>query len=324
MKALLCKQFGLPDRLGVEEVASTPPLAGEVHIRVRACGVNFADGLIVQGLYQVKPPFPFSPGAEIAGDVLAVGEGVSHIKVGQRVIGLLNWGGMAEEVNAPAQLTFPIADDMPYAEAAALSIAYGTAHVALAHRGHLQSGQTLLVLGAAGGTGLAAVEIGKLMGATVIACASTPEKLALTRQYGADYTINYNTEDLRDRIKAITNGRGVNVVYDPVGGLLTESCLRSLAWEGRLLIIGFTSGTIPQIPANLPLVKNCSVIGVFFGGYALNQPDVLVDSLHTLLDWYSAGRLKPPVTQTFPLAQAGEAIASLLNRQATGKIVIEI
>ncbi len=322
MKALLCKAWGLPETLVLEDVESKPPTGGEVRIRVRACGINFADTLIVQGLYQVKPPFPFSAGLEVAGEVMEVGAGVTHVQPGQRVMSIANWGGMAEEINLPAMLTMPIPDSMSYEQAAAFPVAYGTSHIALDHRGHLQPGETLLVLGAAGGVGLTAVEIGKRMGATVIACASTPEKLELTRQYGADHTINYSTENLRERIKAITGGKGINVAYDPVGGDLFEPAVRSLAWEGRMLVIGFASGTIPQLPVNLTLVKNSSVVGVFWGAYSINNPKVLMDSLTTLMDWMAKGELKPHISHTFPLERGGEALRMLMERRSTGKVVV--
>ncbi len=322
MKAVLCKQWGDPDKLVVEEVESKLPGKGEVRIRVRACGVNFTDVVMIQGQYQVKPPFPFSPGLELAGEVLDLGEGVTGFQAGDRVMAITTYGGFAEEVIVPAAAVIPLPPSLDFVSAAAFPVSYGTSHIALDHRGHLQPGETLLVLGAAGGTGLTAVEIGKLMGATVIAAASSDEKLALTRQYGADYTINYSSENLRERIKEITGGKGLNVVYDPVGGAFTEQCLRSLAWEGRLLVIGFASGEIPQLPANLTLVKNCAVVGVFWGAYTLNKPKVLSDSLRTLLGWQAEGRLKPHVSQTFPLERAGDAIWALMRRQAMGKVVV--
>lgn len=324
MKALLCHAFGEPETLTMGTLESRAPLAGEVRIRVEACGVNYTDVVMVQGQYQTKPPFPFSPGLEVAGEVLEVGEGVTSVTPGQPVMALLNYGGMAEEVCTPAGLVIPRPAGMSAIDGAAFMVSYGTSHVALAHRAQMLEGETLLVLGAGGGTGLTAVEIGKHMGATVIACASTPEKLALAQQYGADHLINYRSENLREQVKTITGGRGVNVVYDPVGGGMTELALRSLAWEGRLLVIGFASGSIPQLPANLTLVKNCAVIGVFWGGYTLNNAGVLQRSLRTLLGWYSEGKLKPPVTRTYPLEQGGAAIDALWRREAQGKVVVTI
>ncbi len=324
MKAVLCKQWGDPDSLVVEDVDIRPPGKGEVQIRVRACGINFADTLMIQGQYQVKPPFPFSPGLEVAGEISALGEGIDSFKVGQRVMSICNYGGLAEYVNVPGNFIVPLPPNMDDVSAAAFPVAYGTSHIALEHRADLQPGETLLVLGAAGGVGLTAVEIGKLMGATVIAAASTDEKLELAQSYGADHLINYSSENLRERLKAITGGTGVNVAYDPVGGELFDMAVRSMAWEGRLLVVGFASGTIPQLSVNLTLVKNCSIVGVFWGAYSANRPDVLRDSLKRLLGWYAEGRLKPHISQTFPLEQAGDALWALMRRQSTGKVVVTI
>jgi NADPH2:quinone reductase len=320
----LCKQWGDPSTLVVEDVPGKTPGAGEVRVRVRACGINFLDTLIIQGKYQVKPPLPFSPGVEIAGEVVEGGEGVKHVRPGDRVMAILDWGGCAEEVTVRATGVIPLPNNMDFVTAASFPIAYGTSHVALTHRAKLQAGETLLVLGAAGGVGLTAIEVGRLLGAKVIAAASTPEKLELTRQYGAEQTINYASENLRDRMKEITGGKGANVVYDPVGGELFEQALRSTAWEGRLLVIGFASGTIPQLPVNLTLVKNCSVVGVYWGAYMANNPQVVMDSLQTLLGWYGEGKLRPHVSQTYPLEQTGDAIWALARRQTTGKVVVEI
>lgn len=323
MRALMCQSWGDPDTLTIEPLHLSPPAAGEVQIRVRACGVNFADALMIQGQYQVRPPFPFSPGLEVAGSVLATGDGVRHLRPGQRVLGLCSWGGMAEAVNTSGDLVMPIPDSLDYVQAVTM-VTYGTSHVALEHRARLQPGETLLVLGAAGGVGITAVELGKRLGATVIAAASTPQKLALAEQYGADHLINYQNQDLRTRLKEITGGRGVDVVYDPVGGPLFDSALRSMAWEGRLLVIGFASGTIPQVPANLALVKNCSIIGVYWGAYAQHKPQVLRQSLETLMGWLTDGELKPHISQTLPLESGAEAIWSLMRRQATGKVVVTV
>lgn len=322
MKAVMCTQWGTPDDLRLEDVASPTLSAGEVRVKVHACGVNFMDTLMIAGQYQEKPAFPFSPGAEVAGEVIELGEGVSNYKVGDRVMGLVNYGGYAQEVTANALTLIPIPDNMDYVTAAAFPIAYGTSHVALEHRAKLKSGETLLVLGASGGVGLTAVEIGKLMGATVIAGASTAEKLALTQEYGADHIINYREENIRDRVKEITGGKGANVIYDPIGGDAFNQAMRAISWEGRLLVIGFASGTIPQLPVNLTLVKNCSVVGVFWGAYARKDPSVLVGSLMTLMNWYADGKLKPHISATYPLDQAGDALYSLMNRTSTGKVVI--
>ena len=324
MKAVLCTQWGKPKDLTLDEVPSPTPGAGEVRIGVHACGLNFADTLIIQGLYQEKPDFPFSPGAEIAGEVLEVGEGVSHLKVGDRVAALCGNGGFAEEAIAPALNTIAIPDTMPYDAAAGFVITYGTSHVALEHRAKLQPGETLLVHGASGGVGLAAVQIGKVMGATVIATASSHEKLELAAANGADHLINYSEGEFRNQVKEQTNGKGADVILDPVGGDVFDQSLRCINWEGRILVIGFASGTIPKIPANLLLVKNISAVGLYWGAYAKNAPKVLTDSLATLFGWYVEGKIKPHISQTFPLEKAADALNSLIQRKATGKVVLKI
>lgn len=324
MKAIICREWGKPESLVVGERPSPSLNPGQVRIGVHACGVNFADTLIIQGLYQEKPTFPFSPGMEVAGEILEIGEGVAHLQLGDRVAAITGYGGYAEEVVVDARTVLPIPPLMDYVTAAGFAITYGTSHIALAHRAHLQPGEVLLVHGAAGGVGLTAVEIGKLLGATVIATASTPEKLALAQQYGADHLINYRQEKFRDRVKEITNGRGANVIYDPVGGDVFDESVRCIAWEGRLLVIGFADGRIPQLPVNLALVKNMSVVGVYWGGYSARQPRVITDSLRTLLAWYAEGKIWPHISQTFPLEQAAAALNSLINRQSTGKVVLTI
>lgn len=322
MKAVLCKAFGTPDTLVIEEVDSPPVNGGEVKIKVRACGVNFPDVLMIQGLYQMKPPFPFSPGLEVSGEVIEVANGVENVKVGDRVIATMMYGGFAEEVVVPAMMCLPMPDNMSYEHGAGFPLVYGTSHVALAHRGNLQAGEILLVLGAAGGVGLTAVELGKLMGAKVIAAASTPEKLSLTQTYGADEIIQYTTENLRDRVKELTNGKGVDVVYDPVGGDMFDMAVRRVAWEGRYLVIGFASGRIPELPANIPLLKNASIVGVFWGAYLMNAPSVIMNSFQQLLAWYAAGKLNPHIHKTFPIDDAQSAILELAERRAMGKVVI--
>lgn len=324
MKAIICREWGKPESLVVGERPSPSLNPGQVRIGVHACGVNFADTLIIQGLYQEKPAFPFSPGMEVAGEILEIGEGVAHLQLGDRVAAITGYGGYAEEVVVDARTVLPIPPLMDYVTAAGFAITYGTSHIALAHRAHLQPGEVLLVHGAAGGVGLTAVEIGKLLGATVIATASTPEKLALAQQYGADHVINYRQEKFRDRVKEITNGRGANVIYDPVGGDVFDESVRCIAWEGRLLVIGFADGRIPQLPVNLALVKNMSVVGVYWGGYSARQPRVITDSLRTLLTWYAEGKIRPHISQTYPLEQAAAALNSLINRQSTGKVVLTI
>ncbi len=322
MKAILCTELSGPDALRLADLPNPTPGPGQVVVGIRACGVNFADTLIVQGKYQEKPPLPFVPGAEIAGDVLALGEGVSHPRVGQRVAALCDTGGFAEQVAVDATRCVPLPDGISYETAAGFLIAYGTSHVGLTHRAGLQSGETLLVHGAAGGVGLAAVEIGALLGATVIATASSAEKLALAQHYGATHTIDYTQENFVDRVKAITGGRGADVIYDPVGGDVFDQSLRCIAWEGRLLVIGFASGRIPQIPAGLLLVKNASAVGLYWGAYAKRNPAVLTDSLVTLFGWHAAGKLKPHISATYPLAETGEALRALMERRSTGKVVV--
>jgi NADPH:quinone reductase len=322
MKAILCKAFGTPDTLVVEEIDSPVITNGTVKIKVRACGVNFPDALMIQGLYQMKPPFPFSPGFEVSGDVIEIGVGVDTISVGDRVFANLNYGGFAEEVVVPEMMVMPMPSNMSYEHGAGFPLVYGTSHIALAHRGKLQAGETLLVLGAAGGVGLTAVELGKLMGAKVIAAASTREKLTLTQTYGADEIIQYSTENLRDRIKELTNGRGVDVMYDPVGGDMFDTAVRRVAWEGRYLVVGFASGRIPELPVNLPLLKNASIVGVFWGAYLKNDPATIQKSFHQLLTWYSEGKLKPHIHKTFPIDDAPSAIRELTERRAMGKVLL--
>jgi NADPH2:quinone reductase len=322
MKAVLCKEFGPVDRLVLEDVASPHAGAGQVVIAVKACGVNFPDGLIVQGKYQTKPPLPFSPGLEVAGVIQEVGAGVENLALGQNVIAFPGVGGMAQEVLVESWLVFPMPDSMSFADGAGFLITYATSHHALKTRGGLKPGETLLVLGAAGGVGLTAVEIGKVMGARVIAAASSDEKLALCRDYGADETINYATENLRDRIKALTAGKGVNVVYDPVGGELAEQAVRGMAWLGRYLVVGFAAGDIPRIPLNLLLLKSSALIGVYWGAALKADPAKGRADVAELLDWYSAGKLKPCVSATYTLDKAAEAIAHVTGRQAKGKTIV--
>ncbi len=324
MKAILCRNFGPPSALTLEEVESPKPKAGEVLIAVKACGVNFPDTLIIQGLYQLKPPLPFSPGSDIAGVVKEVGTGVKHLKEGDEVFGFIPYGGFAEQVVAPAAQCFPKLPGMDFTIAASFMMAYGTSYHALKDRAKLKEGESLLVLGAAGGVGLAAVELGTLMGARVIAAASSDEKLAICREYGATDTINYTKEDLKQRVKELTGGKGVNVVYDPVGGDYSEAALRSIAWEGRFLVIGFAAGDIPKIPLNLPLLKGCDIAGVFWGSFAMQFPAKNMQNSKELLQWYAQGRLKPHIHKTYPLAEAPKALEALMNRQVKGKVVITL
>lgn len=324
MKAIICNEFAPVEKLVYGELESPKLRGGEVRIAVKACGVNFPDVLMVQGLYQLKPPLPFSPGMEVAGEIIEVGAGVTERQVGQRVIGIVNYGAFAEEAIAPALMTLPMPETMTYEEGAGFPLAYGTSQIALDHRAKLQAGETLLVLGAAGGVGLTAVELGKQMGAKVIAAASSEEKLALCREYGADATINYSQEDLREAVKKLTDGRFADVIYDPVGGDLFDSAIRCTAWGGRYLVIGFASGRIPEIAVNRLLLKNSSLVGVFWGAYALNQPDVMQASFQYLLKAYAQGQLKPHIDKLIPLENAVEALQILANRQAKGKLVLQV
>jgi NADPH2:quinone reductase len=322
MKAVLCKQHGLPETLIVEDVASPVPGPKQVLISVKACGVNFPDTLIIQNLYQFKPALPFSPGGELAGVVKAVGEGIKHLQVGQPVLAFTGWGGFAEEVLADAKQIVPLPPGLDYAVAAAFMMTYGTSYHGLHDRAQIQPGETLLVLGAAGGVGLAAIELGKKMGARVIAAASTAEKLAVCREHGADELVNYETEDLKERIKALTEGRGVDVIYDPVGGKYAEPALRSMAWKGRYLVVGFAAGEIPKIPLNLALLKGCAILGVFWGDFATREPQANMANGMQLFQWLMQGELKPHVSQKYPLEKAGEALRALMERRVTGKIVL--
>lgn len=322
MKAVLCKTFGLPETLVVEDVSSPVATQGKVVISVKACGVNFPDTLIIQGKYQIKPPMPFSPGGEVSGIIKEVGEGVTHLKVGDKVFSLTGFGGFAEEVVADAKTTLRMPEGMDFITASSVMYTYGTSYHALKNRAVLQAGETLLVLGAAGGVGLAAVELGKIMGARVIAAASTDEKLELCKQYGASEVINYSTEDLRERIKQITAGKGVDVIYDPVGGAYTEPAFRSIAWKGRYLVVGFAAGDIPNLPLNLPLLKGASVVGVFWGAFASNEPKQSMQNFQELLGFIANGNLKPHVHAQYPLEQAPTALNEILNRKVMGKVVV--
>jgi NADPH2:quinone reductase len=324
VKAILCREWGAPETLRFEEVAAAPLPPNAVRVRVHACGVNFADTLMIAGKYQVKPEFPFTPGLEAAGIVVETGAEVRHLAPGRRVLAVLRFGGgYAEEIVVNADAVVPIPERMDFVTAAAFPVAYGTAHFALTHRGHLQPGETLLVLGAAGGVGLAAVEVGKELGARVIAAAGGAEKLAVARHHGADELIDYQQESIRDRVRELTEGRGADVVFDPVGGDAFDQALRAVNWEARMLVIGFAAGRIQAVPANLILVKNISVIGVVWGAQAERDPVLVSRNLALLLEWWEKGRLHPVVARTFPLAEAGAAMHALLSRRHAGKIVLE-
>jgi NADPH:quinone reductase len=323
MKAVVCKQYGPPESLVVEELASPKAGPGEAVVSVKAASVNFPDVLIIQNKYQFKPPLPFSPGSELAGVVKEVGSGVDF-KPGDRVIGFTGYGAFAEEVKTEAARLLPLPQGMSFESGAAFILTYGTTDHALRDRAALRAGETLLVLGAAGGVGLAAIDIGKALGARVIACASSEDKLEACRQHGADATINYQTEDLRERIKALTGGNGVDVIYDPVGGAYSEPAFRSIAWRGRLLVVGFAAGEIPKLPLNLALLKGASIVGVFWGDFARREPQRFAESARQLGRWYAEGRLKPHVSQTFPLEKAAEALRLMAERKVKGKVVLTV
>ncbi|MBF8754075.1 NADPH:quinone oxidoreductase family protein [Pseudomonas guariconensis] len=322
MKAVLCKTLGPAQNLVLEDVASPVPKKNEILLDVQAAGVNFPDTLIIEGKYQFQPPLPFSPGGEAAGIVAAVGEKAGAFTVGDRIMALTGWGAFAEQVAVPFYNVLPIPASMDFATAAAFGMTYGTSMHALRQRGQLKAGETLLVLGASGGVGLAAVEIGKAMGARVIAAASSAEKLAVAKAAGADELIDYGQASLKDEIKRLTGGLGVDVVYDPVGGELFEQAVRGLAWNGRLLVVGFASGTIPQLSVNLALLKGAAVLGVFWGAFAQRQPEDNAANFRQLFAWHAEGKLKPLVSQTYTLAEAGVAIEQLAQRKAVGKLVV--
>ena len=322
MKAVLCKSHGLPDTLVVEEVTSPIAGAGELVVSVKACGVNFPDTLIIQGKYQFKPALPFSPGGEVAGIVKEVGEGVTNVKPGDAVIAFTGWGGFAEEVKCSAAQVMPMPSGTPFPLAASFTLAFGTSYHALKDRAQLQAGETLLVLGAAGGVGLAACEIGKAMGARVIAAASSDDKLAICKQHGADETINYSTQNLREEIDRLTNKRGVDVVYDPVGGDYSEPALRCMAWKGRHLVVGFAAGDIPKIALNLTLLKGCAVMGVFWGAFLKNEPATSQQNMKELIGLMLAGKIKPLISASYPLECANDALNDVMNRKVVGKIVL--
>ena len=323
MKAVLCKAWGLPDTLVVEDVPTPQPKAGEVLIKIAAASVNYPDVLMIQKKYQVQPELPFIPGSEVAGTVAALGEGVTNVKLGDRVIAFVGLGGFAEQVVAKAAGLIPIPPELDDATAAGFTLVYGTSHHAVIDRGELKAGQTMLVLGAAGGVGLAAVEIGKVIGAKVIAAASTDEKLAVCKAHGADVLINYSTQDLRAAIKEATGGLGPDVIYDPVGGIYAEPAFRSIAWRGRSLVVGFANGEIPRLPANLMLLKGASMVGVFWGDHVRRDPKANAAAMREMMGWVAEGKLKPLVSARYSLADTAKAFEALAARQATGKIVIE-
>jgi NADPH2:quinone reductase len=328
MRAVICRAWGPVDELKLEDVAPPAPGRGQLVIDVKATGVNYADAIMVAGSYQTRPPFPFSPGLETAGVVTRCGEGVTRFRTGDRVMAILAHGGFAEQALADEVETFAIPDAMPWDDAGAFPIAYVSSHVAIRWQGRLERGETLLVLGAAGGVGLAAIEIAKAMGAKVIACASSADKLEVCRQHGADEVVNYSGGEkdgfgvFRETIKQFTGGKGVDVVYDAVGGPYSEPALRSTAWRGRFLVVGFAAGEIPKIPLNLTLLKGCSIVGVFWGDFARREPKSFAASIGQLGAWFREGKLKPHVSQTFPLVKAVDALKLMAERKVKGKVVL--
>jgi len=323
MKAIICKEHGLPEKLELTTEWPEPELGeNDVIIDVKAAGLNFPDVLMIQGKYQFQPDMPFVPGAESAGVVSAVGDNVTRYKVGDKVISMGASGAFCERIAVHEMGAFPLPEGLTFEQAAGVSITYFTSYYALKQRANIQPGETLLVLGAAGGVGTTAIELGKLMGAKVIAAASSPEKLELCKQLGADEVINYSEESLKDRVKELTGGKGVDVVYDPVGGDFAEPAVRSMAWKGRYLVIGFASGPIPQIPLNLALLKGCSLVGVFWGRFSGEEPQENLNNITELWDMFTQGKLSPVVTDVFPMAQYEDAFNCLIHRKARGKVIL--
>lgn len=322
MRALTCQTYGPPETLEVQDLPTPIPGAGEVLLRVQAAGVNYPDALIVAGQYQVKPPLPFVPGAEAAGIIEAVGENVTHLQVGQPVAAYTGTGAFATHLVVPANQVIALPPGFPLETAAVLPLAYGTVMHALVQRGELKAGETLLVLGAAGGVGLAAVMIGKALGATVIAGVSSDEKGQVARQAGADHVINYASQDLRPALKEVTGGTGPDVIFDPVGGDLAEPAFRSIAWGGRYLVIGFAGGDIPRLPLNLPLLKGASIVGVFWGDFARRDPRANAANMAQLAAWIAGGQVRPLVSARYSLEDAPRAMRDLLERRVTGKVIV--
>jgi NADPH2:quinone reductase len=323
MKAIVCKEHGLPEKLELTTEWPEPELGeNDVIIDVKAAGLNFPDVLMIQGKYQFQPDMPFVPGAESAGVVSAVGDKVTRYKVGDKVISMGASGAFCERIAVHEMGAFPLPEGLTFEQAAGVSITYFTSYYALKQRANIQPGETLLVLGAAGGVGTTAIELGKLMGAKVIAAASSPQKLELCKQLGADEVINYSEESLKDRVKELTGGKGVDVVYDPVGGDFAEPAVRSMAWKGRYLVIGFASGPIPQIPLNLALLKGCSLVGVFWGRFSGEEPQENLNNITELWDMFTQGNLSPVVTDVFPMAQYEDAFNCLIHRKARGKVIL--
>jgi NADPH:quinone reductase len=322
MKAILCSRFGGPDDLELTDIPDPVAGAGEAVVAVRAAALNFFDTLLIAGKYQHKPPFPFSPSSEFAGVVDSVGPGVAGFAPGDRVVGWMGSGAARERVVIKAERLAKLPESLDFDRAAGLTVTYGTTIYALKDRAQLRPGETLAVLGAAGGTGLAAIELGKLMGARVIACASSADKLDFARRHGADETVNYAAEDLKEALRRVTDGRGVDVVYDPVGGVYAEAAIRSIAWGGRFLVIGFAAGEIPKLPLNLVLLKGCDVRGVFWGQFTERYPEKQRANMAELMQWCADGKLSAHVHAVYPLERTAEALKALSDRKAMGKILL--
>jgi NADPH2:quinone reductase len=322
MKALLCTRAGTPDDLELADLPDPAAAAGEAVVRIAAAALNFFDTLIVAGKYQYKPPFPFSPGAEFSGIVESLGPGVTGLSPGDRVVGYARYGAAREKIAIAAERLIKLPEGLDFNRAAGLVVTYGTSYYALKNRAGLRHGETLAVLGAAGGVGLAAVELGRIMGARVIACASSDDKLAFARSHGADATVNYATSDLRDELKRLGGDHGIDVIYDPVGGPYAEASLRAIAWEGRFLVVGFAAGEIPKLPLNLALLKSCDIRGVFWGSWTERQPDEHRANMADLLRWCAEGRLSAHVHATYPLADAKRALNDIAARRVMGKAVL--
>jgi NADPH2:quinone reductase len=324
MKAVLCTRLGGPDDLLLSELPDPTVGAGEAVVRVKAAGLNFFDTLIIAGKYQVKPAFPFSPAAEFAGTVESVAPNVTAVAPGDRVAGHLRYGMARERIAIAADKLVRLPDDLPFERAAGLIVTYGTSYYALKNRAHLKEGETLAVLGASGGVGLAALELGKLMGARVIACASSADKLAFAREHGADALINYASEDLKVALRRLTDGRGVDVIYDPVGGPFAEAALRAIAWEGRFLVVGFAAGEIPKLPLNLVLLKSCDVRGVSWGQWSERDPHADLSNLADLMRWCAAGKLSAHIHAVYPLSETAQALKAIADRKVMGKVILRL
>jgi len=324
MRAVVCNSFGPPENLSLEDVEDPKPGKGDVIIDVYAAGLNFPDTLQIQGKYQFQPPFPFTPGSEVSGVVGELGEGVHHLKIGDRVLAMAGLGGMAEKMCVPEPFALKIPDSMDMPSAAGFLMIYGTSYYALKQRAQLQPGETLLVTGASGGVGHAAVQLGKAMGARVIGAASTPEKCEAARQAGADEVICYGSESLKDRVKALTGGVGADVIYDPVGGDIFDECARCVNWNGRILVIGFACGRIPEFKTNLALLKGSSIVGVFWGDWIRREPAAHAANCLELFSLFEAGKIKPHISQAYPMEQFADAMNEFVERKAVGKVVLEM